>query len=234
MDAYTDRLSDYLDSSLELPARVELEGHLASCGECTQALRELRRVKERAARLADREPATDLWHGISAHLGDERRAAPVARPRTFSFSAAQLLAASLTLVVLSGTGAWLVGRGRPAPAMTATITDSAPAAGGSRGANVIPASLPSDRALGITAYDSAVADLHRVLDAGRGRLRPQTIRVLEDNLAAIDRAISDARRALRDDPESAPFLDGYLQQQMKRKLDLMKRAAAIASGASDD
>lgn len=234
MDSYGDRLTDYLDSALELPARVELEAHVASCAECTQALRELRRVKERAAHLADREPATDLWDGISAHLGGVRRTAPVARRRTFSFSAAQLLAASLALVALSGTGAWLLGRGRAAPVMTAATADSAPVPDASRNANVIPASLPSDRALGITAYESAVADLHRVLDAGRGRLRPQTVRVLEANLTAIDRAISDARRALRDDPASAPFLEGYLQQQMKRKLDLMKRAAAIASGASDD
>jgi len=230
MDSYTNRLSDYLDHSIELPVRVELEAHLGSCAECTQALHELRRVKERAARLTDREPAADLWGGIATHLGDARRVAPIARRRTISFSAGQLLAASLALVALSGTGAWLLAR-RDTPVVTASGNDRSPVAGSRGGPTAIAV---SDRALGITAYDSAVADLHRVLDAGRGRLRPQTVRVLEANLAAIDSAISDARRALRADPESAPFLDGYLQQQMKRKLDLMKRAAAIASSASDD
>lgn len=234
MDHFTDRLSDYLDDEMELPARVELESHLARCAECTEALRELRLVKQRAAALADREPATDLWHGIAANVHRAGNAPAGARRRTFSLSATQLLAASLALVALSGAGGWLLNRRAVAPAPVAAANDSSAARGLQAGAPTVRVSLATDRSLGVPAYDSAVADLHRVLDAGRGRLKPETIRVLEENLAAIDRAIADARRALGADPESAPFLDNYLRQQMKRKLDLMKRAAAIVSGATDD
>ena len=43
-------------------------------------------------------------------------------------------------------------------------------------------------------YDQAIGDLERTLEAGRNRLDPETIRVIEENLRAIDLAIDQARR----------------------------------------
>jgi len=78
-------------------------------------------------------------------------------------------------------------------------------------------------------YDLAIADLMEDLAARRGRLDPETIRVVEDNLAVIDRALEQARAALRHDPESE-FLRDHLDRTARQKLGLLRRVTTIASG----
>lgn len=76
------------------------------------------------------------------------------------------------------------------------------------------------------SYAAAVADLERVLAEGRGRLDSTTVRIIEQNLAAIDRAIAEAQRAL--DADSANlYLNTHLAETMRRKLDLLRQAAAL-------
>jgi hypothetical protein len=76
-----------------------------------------------------------------------------------------------------------------------------------------------------------VLDLQKVLDAGRGRLDTTTVRVLEQNLKLIDRAIADARRAVQADPASA-YLNEYLMRTMQRKVELLRNAAVLVSSQS--
>ncbi len=76
-----------------------------------------------------------------------------------------------------------------------------------------------------------MSDLKRVLAAGRGTLDTATVRVLERNLALIDRAIADARRALAADPNNA-YLNAHLARTMHQKIDLLRRAATLASTQS--
>ena len=80
-------------------------------------------------------------------------------------------------------------------------------------------------------YDAAIAELQAALQAGRrsGQLDSATIRIVEHNLAIIDTAIVQARRALAADPGSA-YLNHHLADTMRRKLDLLRQATAI-SGA---
>jgi len=86
----------------------------------------------------------------------------------------------------------------------------------------------STPALAVASYRDAVADLERVLESGRGTLRPETMRVIEDNLRVIDAAIAQADSALRRDPGSA-YLNQYLAETMQRKLKLLRRAVEITS-----
>ena len=79
---------------------------------------------------------------------------------------------------------------------------------------------------GDAAFDQAVADLQQTLDAGRGRLDAQTIRILETNLQAIDRAIAQCREALAADPANV-YLNTYLAETRRRKLELLRRATAL-------
>ena len=58
-----------------------------------------------------------------------------------------------------------------------------------------------------------------------------TVRVLEENLAIIDRAIADARTALEQDPASR-YLNGHLGRTLRRKVDLLQRAATLVTAAS--
>jgi hypothetical protein len=76
-------------------------------------------------------------------------------------------------------------------------------------------------------YDAAVADLERALNRGRGRLDRTTVSIVEHNLQIIDQAIEQARQALEGDPANE-YLSSHLVEARRRKLDLLRRAAALA------
>jgi len=80
-------------------------------------------------------------------------------------------------------------------------------------------------------YDEAVADLQKTLESGRQALDAETIRVLEENLAAIDRAIDQSRRALAADPANI-YLNTHLASARQKKIALLRRASALASMGS--
>ncbi len=63
--------------------------------------------------------------------------------------------------------------------------------------------------------------------AERGRLEPNTVRILEKNLGVIERAIDESRRALAVDPGNA-FLREHLDRTYREKLDYLREAAGIA------
>jgi hypothetical protein len=77
------------------------------------------------------------------------------------------------------------------------------------------------------SYAAAVTDLERVLAEGRGRLDTTTVRVIEQNLATIDRAIAEAQRALAADSGNL-YLNTHLAETMRRKLELLRQAASLA------
>lgn len=171
----------------------------------------------------------------------------------------QLAAAAALLVVVSGGTVWLLSRPaattpgvalenpttaeRPADVVAGTVDSPAEdtsvedvgvyvepqplgasafrtAASGSNGTRLATH--------GVDRYDSAIAELETVLRDHRAQLDPATVAVLEQNLAIVDKAIADARRALAADPASA-YLNGYLTQQLQRKVQVLRRAADIVS-----
>jgi anti-sigma factor RsiW len=225
-DLWTDRLSEYLDEELAPRERAELESHLAGCAECSTTLADLRRVVARARALESTGPAGDLWPAIAARIGGAsatRQGARIPAARRFAFSLPQLLAAGIALMILSGGSVWLL---RPDSAATPVVSvTTRPAAESALGS---PVSWQRRAAPG---YDAAVADLERVLAEGRGRLDATTVRVLEQNLRVIDRAIDQARRAVAADSANA-YLNSHLAETMRRKLDLLRQAASLVSAAS--
>lgn len=233
-DRWTDRLSEYLDDDLPGAERAGLERHLATCARCTRILEELRAVTARAVDLPAHEPSDDLWPGIEARIaaaaGDpdapgRRRTAVgtrvlrLARLRV-SLSMPQAAAAAFALALLSGGGVWLALQATPGRVPPAVTAPARP--GGATGASFAD--------FGQTRYDAAIADLQRVLQAHRSDLDTSTVRVLEQNLALIDRAVEQARRALAADPAS-PYLNGYLADSMRRKYELLRRATATLAAA---
>ena len=228
-DAFTDRLSDYLDDEdLSASEHAAIEAHVATCSECRATLDELRDVAVRARSLADTPPAANLWPGISERLTPH---ASVVVPfvksesRRFSFTMPQLVAAGLALMVLSGGLVWVARLGDPRaslPAAGAQVQLDAP--------EPDPAPTPSRVRLGDADYDQAVSDLEKALDAGRSRLDPETVSILEENLRTIDQAIDQARKALRNDPANA-YLNSHFAASRNRKLALLRRASALAMAA---
>jgi len=79
-------------------------------------------------------------------------------------------------------------------------------------------------------YDEAIADLERTLEAGRTKLDPETVRVLEENIGAIDLAIDQCRRALATDPANV-YLNTHLANARQRKIALLWRATMLALGS---
>jgi anti-sigma factor RsiW len=218
-DQWTDRLSEYLDGELKGSERALLEAHLERCEDCQETLAGLRRVVTRARSLEDRPPAADLWAGVAQRIGAQQSVTPAAR-RRLTFSVPQLLAAGIALALLSASGAWMLH-----PAVQTVAVQ--PASPGPADATVTPVGAPS----AIRSYDAAVSDLERLLEQGRGRLDTATVRVLEQNLAIIDRAIADARRAVAADSANV-YLNTHLAETMRRKVDLLRQAAALVAAVS--
>lgn len=221
---WTDKLSDYLDAELSGQEQRAVAAHVAECAECARTLDELRAVADRARALAPVAPSTDVWRGIAERITSAEAARPVAgnvgARRRFSFTWPELIAASLLLVLVSGWAALRLTGSRPA-GRSADLQVGQPAGGGAVHPDVVPASFDD------TEYDAAVADLQRALQSGRGQLDPATVKVVEENLAIIDQAVDDARRALAQDPPNSD-LNGYLLETRRRKLDLLRHAAALA------
>ena len=228
-DPWTDRLSEYLDGDLTAAERNALERHLAACPSCSTTLAELTRVVMRARALPAPQPMRDLWDGIAERIAAEHAPppampAPPPRRRRWSFAWPELAAAAMAIAVGSGGTAWWAAN-RMAQPGTAGSALAVPSLSS-------PAVTPAG-GLGAAAprYDAAVADLQRVLTAGRGTLDSSTVQVLERNLALIDRAIADAQRALAADPGNA-YLNAHLARTMRQKLDLLRHAASLAAAQS--
>jgi hypothetical protein len=75
-------------------------------------------------------------------------------------------------------------------------------------------------------YDREIASLRQMLETRRTELDTATIRVLEDNLAIIDRAIEQSRQALARDPNSR-FLMNHLNEALGRKVEILRTATLL-------
>ena len=227
-DLWTDRLSEYLDGELNEADNAGLESHLESCMECRATLEQLRAVAFRAGNLGDRVPETDLWAGISSRIkaggADGTDAIRMGRwalnKRRVSFSVPQLLAAGIALMFVSAGTVWLALSGNEGPG--ARTVAEAPAQGESA---ALFAGFEDPE------YDAAVAELERILAAGRDRLDPAVVTVLERSLATVDKAISEARAALRTDPTNH-YLSEHLSATMNQKVRLLRQGARLATAAS--
>ena len=232
-DKWVSRLSDYLDGEMSPAERGRLEAHAAEDEKFAATLESLRRVVHRARALDDSVPpqTQQMWVKIARRIGatppTETAAGSVVgrllpwRARRFSVSVPQLLAAGIALVLLSGAGSWLARGAR-------SSGDELPTAGLDQAAAGGDSTQATFASVGATRYDEAVADLVKVLEEERELLKPETIRIVEENIAIIDRAIERSRQALVQDPES-DYLRRHLEQTMRQKLTLLQRVTTISS-----
>ncbi|MBW8839368.1 MAG: zf-HC2 domain-containing protein [Gemmatimonadetes bacterium] len=220
-DSWTDRLSEYVDGELDPATRAALEAHLVTCASCRATHDELQRVVDRARGIGYREPATDLWGAIETSITAHT---PRAGRRLVTVSWARLAAAAAIVALLAGGFAWTLATRR-------TLLVVTPASSRDTLVTVLPQPSPTGAATTVAAYRDAAADLQRAFEAGRSTLRPETMRVIEENLRAIDLAIAQTDSALRRDPGSA-YLNEYLVTTMQRKLKLLRRAVEITTARS--
>jgi len=256
-EEWTDKLSDYLDGELPDEERRAVDAHLRGCAECTAVLNDLKRIVARAQGVAaaPRPPAADLWAGIAARIETSPRSvrlsgrsadaanvegATLRGPRRVTFTLPQLAAAAALIAAVSGGVVWsALGRPEGLHYATPTGNDATPAGSSAdlqvrrdqatasdattsqQASHVVPVSMADAQ------YDAAVVDLEKALKQGRGRLDASTIAIVEHNLLIIDQAIDQAREALVADPANT-YLSGHLVEARRRKLDLLRRAAALS------
>ncbi len=178
-------------------------------------------LTEAISALQDAPPTRNLWPGIEARIAARP---PAARPWTVTFTLPQLAMAATLLVAVSAAVSWL--------ALGSSRLETTPIA-----RPIVAVAEPVDRQLpdveranfADAQYDAAVVDLERILQEERDTLDPRTVIVIERNLQAIDEAIRQARAALDADPAN-PYLNSHLADARRRKLDLLRRAAALSSG----
>ena len=229
---WTARLSEYLSDELSPADASTVEAHLATCDECSAALRALTRVVAEAGDLGDIEPPRDLWPGIAdviassngndphviAFPGSRPAKADVA-PGRVELSRRGLVAASVALIALSGTAAWFAGRATTVAEAPSAAAPMVSAAGGAvspvAGDPAAPAAMAGELAI-----------LEDVLTSARSVLDPNTVRVLERNLGVIEQAIADSREALTQDPGNT-FLAQHLERMYRRKLVYLQDAVRL-------
>ena len=235
---WIDRLSEYHDGELTPAERATCEAHLASCAACRDALGAIQGVVAFARADADAWPGEDLWPGILAQIEGAASAGTLARfpavkdraaagPRHIVFTLPQLaLAASLLIAVSAGVAYVAAGRVVNRPAAQEDPIQAQAESTMPPSADVMPANFADAQ------FDQAVADLEQILVDQRETLDPRTVLIIERNLTVIDEAIQQARAALDADPAN-PFLNSHLADARRKKLDLLRRATAIASPSGD-
>ena len=232
---WTDKLSEYLDDELPREERDAVDAHLRACADCSAVLNDLKRVVAMAKSAHDspRPVETDLWPGIAATAAGAGRIltrhVSAWQPRRVTVSVAQLAAAAVVVAAVSGG---LVAR-LMAPQVTPkdlTAFVAAPPAPPPAPADISAQNAPRLETVSLAddQYDAAVADLEKAVKQGRGKLDASTIAIVEHNLQIIDQAIAQAREALVADPANS-YLSSHLVDARRRKLDLLRRAAALAT-----
>src|SRR5882672_7451792 len=124
----------------------------------------------------------------------------------------------------------------PSRRETAPITNEEP-----RSLAASNATLPATTGPGVvnatrtetTPHEEAIAELRKALAKERDRLDPATVRALESNLAIIDLAIDQAKRALAADPANT-YVKEHLAETMRRKVELLQRATLLASTTNSE
>ena len=257
-DTWMERLSEYLDGEMDRAERDALEAHVKGCPECAAALADLRKVRAKARELNDAPVPPEIWSRIERAI--EAPAAPrileLGRSERgrFAISLPELLAACLVVAIVSGGGVYAFLRhqsaavtqpvrtasrpetqGTSAPAPQATVSEPAqePAAIDAVPAAVTQTQQTVSGPMPETPQEEAITELRKALAAKRDRLDPATVRTLETNLAIIDLAIDQAKRALVADSANT-YVKEHLAETMRRKVELLQRATLLASTSNPE
>jgi anti-sigma factor RsiW len=199
-------LNDYVDDLLNAEERTSVEAHVASCIACKQQLAELRELLDSAGRLGELQPQGDLFGAVRAEIAPPARSLPIAR--WFA------VAASLVLVGWVGYQGWQGRRAAMQPAELASIE-----------------SLVERFQAAEQEYREATELLVARLDDRRDELSPETLAILDRNLAIVDAAIAElvTERAQAEEGQTDIVDQKMLTALYDKKLQLLWQASRLSS-----
>lgn len=240
------QLNDCADNAPGAAESAAAEAHLQVCAACRERLDALRILKAQLASMPrDIAPPPHVLAGIRARIAESpgtaateasapagtAATAPPARTITAPTETAAaatwrvrprlLAAAAVMIIAVSSTITALLLRPSPDGSVPAITRDDA-APGATR--------FVRSSALEAT-YEDAIAELERAFERQQDMLAPDTRRVLEHNLAIIDRALAESRAALAADPANTALAD-VIRSGYERKLDVLRSATVHARAQS--
>lgn len=218
-------LPAWLDGTLAHDERERAERHRAGCAACAALVTDLEAIMTNARQLPDLEPSRDLWPDIEARIAPRVLELPARAATPAPALPLRRWLAAVALVTVSITGTWAVMRNRPGSAPAGEV------AGGPGQPRTPRPVLVADGAArpGAAATLAAELDaLERIVADREHQLDPETVRIVRENLAIIDRAIDEARRAMATEPDDA-LLDEQFTRVLGRKVELMRQAALLPS-----
>lgn len=253
---FEERLMAYLEHELNAIDRAWMDGHQERCARCASIVQDLEQLPRSAQALPSLSPSRDLWDGIAARLeatvvplhgraalttssvGDAPQVADApaatsdmtvdiapriaARAAARGMSARWLAVAATMLVAVSSAVTWRIARTGDGAAsdrntIVATQTDTNISTSVTK---VIPTANADE------VYEQEIDALRTIVNERFSELDSTTVAVLRNNLAIIDKAIADSRKALEKDPGSR-ILSTTLDRALHSKLTLMRRVALL-------
>lgn len=202
-------MHDAVDDDLAPDLREQLEMHLHSCPECHRHMDDLLSLVTAAAGLPGEVASSrDLWPGIEGRLTGVPSSRWLVRRVVLAVAALVVAAVGLSLLRAPVTGPQLQSSTQPgivqADNRTATLDDVR------------------------LEYRQARDELMEVIQARSGEVSPETMQVIESNLALIDRAIDDIETVLAANPGEGR-LDRHLRLAYHRQIELLRWAARMPS-----
>jgi len=224
-DGLDERLSEYMEETLDLGTRDAIVAHAKVCGRCSALLSEIRAIAHDARAMPALVPSRDLWSGIS-----ERIEAPVVGADVFSLRRTRrltlvpwIMAAAAGLVLTASGVTYVATRQAMEKRFAAREADSSVAtvksqSGVTRNVSATPGYE--------TTYETEIGNLRTIVRERRAELDTAVVTEIERNLAIIDRAIAESRAALARDPNSG-FLNDQLMTSLGKKVELLRTVAML-------
>jgi len=222
-ELYDDVLDEYVDGARSAdgiraadPRLAAFEAHLSACADCRSLVADFTTIRETAAALDEHLPPPRLWAKIASAVEDDARKPWWERSLANALSAWIPIAVAASVALLLASASLVVWQPTPS-----TGPDNTPQSAARQAAD-------SGSAMAEDHYDQAIAGLQQIADAQNEGLDPDTRAVLQQNLAVLDRAISESRAALSTEPASALAQESLLDA-LDTKVALLQDSVTLAS-----
>lgn len=211
-DEAIQHVDDYVDGLLEPAAREAFEVCLKQSEALRAEVEALNMLKRETSQLPDNiMPERDLWPDIQSRIESRPSIIDFSRfrGRRPRYSVLGYAAAMAALVLIAfGAGIMLQTQPTPTPSQTQVA--------------VPPAEINRIEAQYATARD----ELRVILDERGDRLAPETLAVVEENLAIIEDAVTGINLALANDPGSEK-LEHMLHVAYRSEVNLLQQAVQL-------